>query len=185
MSQRKAKVEHALRDVLAELVRREVRDPRVAKAGLLSISKVELNVDLSVANVYVSIIGPGGISAEKAEAAVAALGRAARFLRGPAGRELNLAHPPELRFLLDRSAEMQERIRDVLREDLAKARAAGRENDLRTMPVGTDVRVAPLPAADDEDAPDDEGEPNDEGEDEDEAESGEAVDRDDSGDRPR
>lgn len=127
MSQRKAKVEHALRDVLSELVRREVRDPRVARAGLVSISRVELNVDLSVANVYVSVVGPGGGSSPQAEAAVAALARAAKFLRGPAGRQLNLAHPPELRFMLDESAVMQERIRAVLLEDEAKAKAAGRE----------------------------------------------------------
>jgi ribosome-binding factor A len=129
MSQRKAKIEHALRDVLADLVRREVRDPRVQRAGLLSVTKVELNVDLSVANVYISVIGDGGASSPRAEAAVQALGRAAKFLRGPAGRQLNLAHPPELRFLLDESAVMQARIRAVLLEDEAKARAAGRAPD--------------------------------------------------------
>jgi ribosome-binding factor A len=130
MSQRKAKVEHALRDVLADLVRREVRDPRVARAGLLSITRVELNVDLSVANVYVSFVGPGGGSSPQADAAVAALSRAAKFLRGPAGRQLNLNHPPELRFLLDESAVMQAKIRSVLLEDEAKMRAAGREDEI-------------------------------------------------------
>lgn len=139
MSQRKARVEHALRDVLSELVRREVRDPRVARVGLVSITRVELNVDLSVANVYVSIVGG---TQQQAEAAVLALGRAAKFLRGPAGRELNLAHPPELRFLLDRSADMHDRLRDVIREDEAKARAAGRQVGAA---LGTDVAGAALP----------------------------------------
>lgn len=157
MSQRKAKVEHALRDVLAELVRREIRDPRVSRAGLISITRVELNVDLSVANVYVSIIGPGSVATAQAEAAVAALGRAARFLRGPAGRQLNLAHPPELRFLLDRSAEMQERIRDVLREDEAKARASGREVGSAPGALGTDVTGAALPPSNEADDEEDEG----------------------------
>ena len=153
MSQRKAKVEHALRDVLAELVRREVRDPRVSRAGLLSITRVELNVDLSVANVYVSVIGPGGTSSPQAAVAVAALARAAKFLRGPTGRQLNLAHPPELRFLLDESAVMQERIRSVLLEDEAKARAAGREVEIS---AGMPVRKKPAraaSAADDEEFP--------------------------------
>jgi ribosome-binding factor A len=136
MSQRKAKVEHALRDVLSELIRREVRDPRVQRVGLLSVTKVELNVDLSVAQVYVSLIGSGGAASAgatpaRAKAATAgvidALNRAARFLRGPAGRALNLAHPPELRFALDESAEMHERLRAVVLEDEARARAAGRE----------------------------------------------------------
>lgn len=143
MSQRKAKVEHALREVLSELVRREVRDPRVSRVGLVSITRVELNVDLSVANVYVSIIGG---TQPQAEAAVLALGRAAKFLRGPAGRELNLAHPPELRFLLDRSAEMHERLREVVLEDEAKARAAGRQTGAAAL--GTDVHAAALPVSD-------------------------------------
>ena len=145
MSQRKAKVEHALRDVIAELVRREVRDPRVSRAGLLSITRVELNVDLSVANVYVSVIGPGGTSSPQAAAAVAALARAAKFLRGPTGRQLNLAHPPELRFMLDESAVMQERIRAVLLEDEAKAKAAGRE--VPASPGGAPPRPSALRAA--------------------------------------
>jgi ribosome-binding factor A len=127
MSQRKAKVEHALRDVLADLIRLEVRDPRVQRAGLISVTRVELNVDLSVANVYISVVGAGGGTSPQAEAAVEGLERAAKFLRGPTGRKLNLAHPPELRFLLDQSAVMQARIRAVLLEDQAKAQAAGRD----------------------------------------------------------
>ena len=146
MSQRKAKVEHALRDVLSDLVRREVRDPRVARAGLISITRVELNVDFSVANVYISVVGPGGGSSPQAEAAVAALVGASRFLRGPAGRKLNLEHPPELRFLLDESAVMQERIRSVLLEDEAKARAAGREIE-SSAPVRPAARRAAAAAA--------------------------------------
>lgn len=147
MSQRKAKVEHALRDVLADLVRREVRDPRVARAGLLSVTRVELNVDLSVANVYVSFIGPGGGSSLHAEAAVGALTRAARFLRGPAGRQLNLAHPPELRFLLDESAVMQEKIRAALLEDEAKMRASGREDEIPPPLQSKRARAAAAAAA--------------------------------------
>ena len=85
MSQRKARVEHALRDVLTELIASEVRDPRVKAATLLTVTKVELNVDLSVANVYVSIIGDDDAIAD---AAIAGLGKAAGFLRGPVGRKL-------------------------------------------------------------------------------------------------
>jgi ribosome-binding factor A len=120
---RKAKVEQALRDTLAELIAREVKDPRVRAAGLLSVTRVECNVDLSVANVYVSIYGGKD---DAVDAAVAGLGRAAGFLRGPTGRALNLRHPPELRFLRDRSAEVGLDLAAIIREDEAKARAVGR-----------------------------------------------------------
>ncbi|HEX7843391.1 MAG TPA: 30S ribosome-binding factor RbfA, partial [Kofleriaceae bacterium] len=102
MSQRKQRVEHGLRDVLTELIAREVRDPRVRAATLITVTRVELNVDLSVATVYVSIIGDDATCA----GALGGLAKAAGFLRGPAGRKLSLQHAPELRFHRDTSVDM-------------------------------------------------------------------------------
>jgi len=123
MSQRKQRIEHGLRDVLTGLIGREVRDPRVHAATLITVTRVELNVDLSVATVYVSIIGDDPTAA----AALAGLAKAAGFLRGPAGRELNLQHAPELRFRRDQSIDMSEKLAAILRDDADRARAAGRE----------------------------------------------------------
>ena len=123
MSQRKQRVEHGLRDVLTEMIAREVKDPRVRAATLLTVTKVELNVDLSVANVYVSIIGDDAT----ADGVLAGLAKAAGFLRGPVGRKLNLQHAPELRFLADASIDMSEKLAAIIRDDEERARAAGRE----------------------------------------------------------
>ena len=120
--QRKARVEHALRDVLTQLVADEVRDPRVKAATLLTITKVELNVDLAVANVYVSVIGDDATR----DGVLAGLQKAAGFLRGPAGRELRLQKAPELRFVLDVGVDMSEKLAAIVREDEQKAREAGR-----------------------------------------------------------
>lgn len=125
MSQRKQRVEHGLRDVLTELIARDVRDPQVRAATLITITRVELNIDLSVATVYVSIIGDEAT----ADGALAGLARAAGFLRGPAGRKLNLQHAPELRFRRDVSLDMTEKLAAIVRDDEARARAAGREPD--------------------------------------------------------
>lgn len=146
MSQRKQRVEHGLRDVLTELIAREVRDPRVRAATLVTVTRVELNVDLSVATVYVSIIADDATAA----GALAGLAKAAGFLRGPVGRKLNLQHAPELRFRHDASVDMTEKLAAILRDDEARARAAGREPDSAPAPV-----AAPAPAA----PPDDEGAP--------------------------
>lgn len=124
MSQRKQRVEHGLRDVLTELIARDVRDPQVRAATLITITRVELNIDLSVATVYVSIIGDEAT----AGGALAGLARAAGFLRGPAGRKLNLQHAPELRFRRDVSLDMTEKLAAIVRDDEARARAAGRES---------------------------------------------------------
>lgn len=121
-SQRKARVEHALRDALQHAVNHEVKDPRVRAATMLTVTKVELNVDLSVANVFVSVVGDDATI----EGVVAGLQKAAGFLRGPIGRELRLQRAPELRFAHDVSIDMSDKLAAILREDEDKARAAGR-----------------------------------------------------------
>ena len=128
MSQRKSRVEHALRDVLTQLIQTEVKDPRVRAATLITINKVELNVDMAVANVYVSVIGDDAT----ADGVIEGLSKAAGFLRGPVGRELSLQHAPELRFQRDVSVDIAEKLAKIVREDEEKARAAGREPEKPT-----------------------------------------------------
>lgn len=141
MSQRKQRVEHGLRDVLTELIAREVRDPRVRAATLITVTRVELNVDLSVAAVYVSIVGDH----DTAAGVLAGLAKAAGFLRGPTGRKLNLQHAPELRFHRDLSIDVSQKLAAIVRDDEERARAAGRDPD------------APAPAPPPVTPPDDEG----------------------------
>jgi ribosome-binding factor A len=123
VSQRKQRVEHGLRDVLTGMISREVKDPRVRAATLITVTRVELNVDLSVANVYVSIVGDDAT----ADGVLAGLAKAASFLRGPVARELSLQRAPELRFIADASYDMTEKLAAIVREDEERARAAGRE----------------------------------------------------------
>jgi ribosome-binding factor A len=122
-SQRRERVAHALREALTEAIAADVRDPRVHAPDLLTISRVELNVDMAVANVYVSIVG----SQPVIDAAIAGLQKAAGFLRGPIGRTVGLQHAPELRFMHDASVDMRDKLAEILREDEAKAAAAGRK----------------------------------------------------------
>jgi ribosome-binding factor A len=122
-SARKTRVEHGVRDVLIEMIAADVKDPRVHEPQLLTISKVELNVDMSVARVYVSIVGDDAT----ADAALEGLKKAAGFLRGPVGRRLGLQRAPELRFMMDPSIDVSEKLAAIVREDEERARAAGRE----------------------------------------------------------
>jgi ribosome-binding factor A len=122
-SPRKARVEHGLRDALTEAIAADIKDPRVHEPELLTVSRVELNVDMSVARVYVSIVGDDA----SADAALEGLNKAAGFLRGPIGRRLGLQRAPELRFLMDPSIDVSEKLAAIVREDEERARAAGRE----------------------------------------------------------
>ncbi|WP_428263712.1 30S ribosome-binding factor RbfA [Haliangium sp.] len=119
---RRERVANAMRSVLVELIEREVRDPRVRAAGLVSVNQVELNRDMSVARVYVSFIGTADDAAE--ERALSALRAAAGFLRGPVGRRLRLQRAPELRFSKDERAAFGERIGQIVRDDERKSAAA-------------------------------------------------------------
>jgi ribosome-binding factor A len=117
---RKARVADAIRDTLSEMIAREVKDPRVSAAGVVSITRVEMNVDLSVANVWVSVYGEDKV----ADRAIDGLKAAAGFLRGPLGRKLRLMRPPELRFQRDTGLAFGLELTRIVREDEAKARAA-------------------------------------------------------------
>ncbi|MBL9012943.1 MAG: 30S ribosome-binding factor RbfA [Myxococcales bacterium] len=120
---RKARVEHALKEALQAAITQDVKDPRVRAATLLTVSKVELNVDLSVANVYISVVGDDAT----ADGVIAGLQKAAGFLRGPIARELSLQRAPELRFSHDLSIDMSEKLAAIVKEDEDRARAAGRD----------------------------------------------------------
>lgn len=110
MSRRTDRVSDLLRMELAEILRREISDPR---ASLASITAVDVSPDLRHARVKVSVLG----SEDHRQQAVAALQHAAGYVRRLLGRRLDLRATPELTFELDHGAEYSQRISDLL-EDL-------------------------------------------------------------------
>ena len=108
---RRSRLGEQLRRELSVKIQYIVRDPEV---GPLSVTGVDVSADLWFARVYVE---PYGTEDEQART-VAALGRAAPFLRSVLGRELHIRRMPELRFLPDTSIEAGQRIEAILREVL-------------------------------------------------------------------
>ncbi len=121
---RRERVAHAIREALTEMIAADVKDPRVHAPTMLTVTRVEMNVDMAVANCYVSIVAKDDATVD---GALAGLAKAAGFLRGPIGRTVGLQHAPELRFLHDLSIDMTKKLSAIVREDEEKARAAGRE----------------------------------------------------------
>ncbi|HXU44952.1 MAG TPA: 30S ribosome-binding factor RbfA [Thermoanaerobaculia bacterium] len=108
MSRRTDRVGDVLRAELADLLLREVKDPRVR---LATITAVDVTADLRHATVDVSVLG------EEAErvATVEALQHAKGFLRSEIARRLrHLRVAPELTFKLDRGAEHSQNIANLL-----------------------------------------------------------------------
>ena len=121
---RRKRVAQAILTNIAEMLAREVKDPRIHAAGLVSVHKVELNRDMSVARVHVSFFTETGV-----DRAMAGLTAAAGFLRGPLGRRLKLARTPELRFMHDTSPKFGERLTEIVLDDAARAKEAERDGD--------------------------------------------------------
>jgi ribosome-binding factor A len=92
---------------LAELLRRQVKDPRV---GNLTITAVEVANDLSFAKVFVLPFA----SSQPAEGMLAGLRSAAGYLRGELARELKLRHMPRLDFQLDQVIEGAHRLTGLI-----------------------------------------------------------------------
>jgi ribosome-binding factor A len=97
-SPRVRRIESQLQRVLAALIAREVKDPRV---GSVTVTAVRLLPDMSVARIYVAPFA----SQHPTEEVLRGLTHAGGFLRGQVGRELGLRHAPRLEFLLDDTAE--------------------------------------------------------------------------------
>jgi len=110
-SKRTARLNEQLKREIAELVRTAVRDPRV---GLVSVTAVQVSADLSVARVFVRILG----NAEERSEGLEGLQAAAPFIRRALGQELHIRRIPELRFQEDRSMEHAQRIEEILAEVL-------------------------------------------------------------------
>lgn len=105
---RRSRLGEQLRRELSVKLRGLVRDPGL---GPLSVTGVDVTADLWLARVYVEVYGT---EAEQLET-MAALGRAAPFLRSVVGRELHIRRMPELRFHRDESTEAGQRIEAILR----------------------------------------------------------------------
>jgi len=100
-----------IRDEIAHLLSHETRDPRLQQ-GVISITAVETAPDLSIARVFVSVLG----DEEEANATLANMRRARPFFRRGLAERLNLRHTPELDFRLDRSIAEGAKIDQLLRE---------------------------------------------------------------------
>jgi len=109
MSQRTDRLDSQIRQELADLLHREMKDPRI---GFATITRVETARDLGTAKVWVSIMGTD----DEREETMKALTDAAPWLRRQLGGRLTLRHIPQLAIRHDNSIEAWDRVLRLLRE---------------------------------------------------------------------
>jgi ribosome-binding factor A len=102
-----------LRRELAEIIKDEIKDPRV---GFLSFTEVRMSRDLSHAVVYCSVL-----DADQLHESIEVLNRAAGFIRKSIGRRIRARIVPTLKFVADesiiRGAAMDELISEAVQSD--------------------------------------------------------------------
>ena len=109
-SNRIGRINEEIQRELASLIP-TVKDPRVAGAGMISVTAVETTPDLKYAKIFVSVLDKG-----KSAQALKGLKSASGWLRRELGRALNLRNTPELSFVRDDSIDKGAHILDLLRD---------------------------------------------------------------------
>jgi ribosome-binding factor A len=106
---RGARIADQIQRSLAELLRLEVRDPRV---GLVTLTGVDLSRDQSHAKVWFTVMG----TEETVRAAAEGLTNARGFLRSELSHRLTTRKVPELHFEYDESVERGVRLSRLIDE---------------------------------------------------------------------
>ena len=102
------RINSLLKEVLSEVILKEVKDPRMA--SLISVTSVDISADLHHAKVYISIIG----SNKEKDQTLEALESAAGFIGINASKKVTLRYFPTLVFKLDTTVDEQMHIEDLL-----------------------------------------------------------------------
>ena len=106
--QRSERIGELLVELIAELLRREIRDPRV---GTVTLTGAKVTKDLRQARIYFNLLG----GQQSRKDALAGLQSAAGFIRSRVGKQLNLRFVPTLEFFYDETEDEAQRIEDLLK----------------------------------------------------------------------
>jgi len=107
MSVRQERIQEQLVQELSEMIRRDLRDPRI---GFVTLTGAEITRDLRHAKVFVSIYG----TEEEQKQALKALNSASGILRGEFARRVHLRVAPDIEFRLDEGIARGQRIFELL-----------------------------------------------------------------------
>lgn len=109
---RNARIGEQMQRELAELLRLEVKDPRV---GMVTLTGVEVTRDLAHAKVFFTTLLEG---ADRADT-LTGLHRSAGYLRTMLGKRMRIRTIPELHFLFDASIERGAQLSKLIDDAIA------------------------------------------------------------------
>lgn len=109
MNKRANRVAEQMKQELADIIGRRMKDPRV---GFITVTSVDVTGDLQQAKVYVTVLGNN----EEKEASLETLQKASGFIRSEIGERIRLRKVPEIEFVFDESVEYGNRIEKLITE---------------------------------------------------------------------
>lgn len=122
LSHRVERVAEQIREEVSQILSTEVSDPGI---GLITVTRVKVTPDLSLARVYWTSMGDPAQRKQTAKA----LSRATPYVRHLLSTRMTLRRSPEVQFLFDQSVAAQDRVEQILVElkQEEAARAASTE----------------------------------------------------------
>lgn len=128
---------------LMEIIMRDLSDPRLS--GFPSITRVKLSPDLSIADVYVTIMGTPGHQ----EAALNALKHSAGMMRTKLTKVLSIRQAPFLKFHIDEGLKKELSVLDAIRKanEEDEARRAAQAAAAAAAEAGADGEAAAEPSS--------------------------------------
>ena len=117
-SMKNTRINGEVQKELAEIIRGEIKDPRISP--LTSVISVEVAPDLKTCKAWFSVYGDDHV----AEDTLAGLRSAEGYIRRELARRINLRNTPEIRFIVDQSiaygVKMSKLIDEVAKSDAQK-----------------------------------------------------------------
>jgi len=111
MIKRTDRLNSLLREVIAEVIMREIRNPKInAPSHLITVKKVDITKDLHQAKVYISLMG----SESEKKKVLRALQSAAGYISIQAAKKVVMKYFPTLTFYIDDTLENEIKIHNLL-----------------------------------------------------------------------
>jgi ribosome-binding factor A len=106
--QRADRVGDLLLELISELLRKDIRDPRI---GTVTLTAVKVSKDLRHARIYFNVLGH-----DRRADVLAGLKSATGFIRSKVAKQLNLRFVPNIEFSYDESQDEAQRIDQLLNQ---------------------------------------------------------------------
>lgn len=122
-SNKNTRINSEVQKELAEIIRGEIKDPRVSP--MTSVVAVEVAPDLKTCKAWISVYGDDNVIEDTIKGLTAASG----YIRRELAHRINLRNTPEIRFIVDESIAYGVRMSKLIDDEIAKIPDRSLEDD--------------------------------------------------------